>query len=125
MANGWVIGLGIVFGILSALGFLVPITDAGYSVVQLDELCSSGFGQLGQLFGGADIQQRCQQVKLITYVVYGLGLIAIILIIVGAVIQSGTSTRMREEGRDMEILRERFESGEISKEEFESMRLDL
>jgi len=47
MANGAAIGLGIFFLIIAGIGFVYPVTDQGYSIVQVDEICSSGIGGFG------------------------------------------------------------------------------
>lgn len=86
MANTGVVSGAILLGI-AILGFLYPINDMGWSVPQVHELCSSGLGQLGQVFSG-DIQKICLEFRYITYGIYGLGLIGIILVIVGVVISS-------------------------------------
>jgi hypothetical protein len=85
MANTGVIVSGAILLGIAILGFLYPINDMGWSVPQAHELCSSGLGQLGQAFSG-DIQKICLEFRYITYGIYGLGLIGIILVIVGVVI---------------------------------------
>ncbi len=89
MANGAAIGLGIFFLVIAGIGFVYPVTDQGYSIVQVDEICSSAFGQLAQFFGGQSTQESCSQVRLMSYGVYGLGLIGIILVVAGAVVSRG------------------------------------
>ena len=87
MANGAAIGIGIFFLIIAGVGFVYPVSD-GYTIVQVDDICKSGLGQLGQLFSASG-QQGCQQVKLMSYGVYGSGLIGIILLITGSVSSRG------------------------------------
>jgi len=54
------------------------------------------------------------------------GIVTWILFIVAGIIAAKDSKEsVQVEGRSAEILRERFASGEISKEKFESMKLDL
>lgn len=72
---------GILLG-LAVMGFIVPVTDNGWSIPQVHDLCSSGFGQLGQAFSG-DIQQVCSEYRIATFGIYGIGLIGLILLIVG------------------------------------------
>jgi len=86
VVKGGAVGAGIVLIVLAGAGFLYPITDEGYSIPRLNDLCLSEIGQLGQLLGGSDTAETCYQIKLMTYGIYGLGLIALILIIVGAVV---------------------------------------
>ena len=79
MAKGGIIGAGIFFLIIAIIGYLVPVTDMGWTVPGVDQLCSSGFGQLGQAFSG-DLQQVCSTYKIITLGIYGIGLLGLILI---------------------------------------------
>jgi len=125
MANKAAIGIGAFFLIISGLGFVYPISE-GYTIVQADELCKSGLGQLGQLFSSSN-QQACQQIKLVSYGIFGSGLIGIILLIAGSVAsrsQKEVYYEKREEDA-LDILEKRYAKGEISKEEFEDMRKDL
>lgn len=87
MANKGTLAAGIVLVIIAGIGFIFPINDRGYSIPQVNELCTSGLGQLGQLFSG-DLQQICQEFRYLTYGIYGIGVIGIILVIVGAVVPS-------------------------------------
>ncbi len=129
MANGPAIAIGIFLLFLAGLGFVYPVNDSGYTIVQADELCSSGLGQLAQFFGGRSTQESCQQVKLMSYGVYGFGLIGIILIIAGSVASRGQKEvyypREVEEESPLDILEKRYAKGEISKEEFDKMKKDL
>ena len=128
MANGVAIGIGVFFLIIAGLGFVYPVSDQGYTIVQVDEICKSGMGQLAQFFSGSS-QQSCQQIKLISYGVYGFGLIGIILIIAGSVASRGQKEvyypREVEEESPLDILEKRYAKGEISKEEFDKMKEDL
>ena len=131
MASGPAIAFGILFLVLAGLGFLYPVNDLGYTIIQSDELCSSGLGQLAQFFGGKSTLEACQQIKLVAYGVYGLGLLGIILVIVGAVVSSGQKEvyhdrefKERDENA-LDILKKRYASGEISKDDFEKMKRDL
>ena len=126
MANGAAIGIGIFFLIIAGVGFVYPVSD-GYTIVQVDDICKSGLGQLGQLFSASG-QQGCQQVKLMSYGVYGSGLIGIILLITGSVSSRGQKEihYEREIPDDaLDILEKRYAKGEISKEEFDEMKKDL
>jgi len=128
MANGAAIGIGVFFLIIAGIGFVYPVTNDGYTIVQVDEICKSGMGQLAQFFSGSS-QQSCQQIKLISYGVYGFGLIGIILIIAGSVASREQKEvyypREVEEQGPLDILEKRYAKGEISKEEFDKMKEDL
>jgi len=128
MVNGVAIGIGVFFLIIAGIGFVYPVTNDGYTIVQVDEICKSGMGQLAQFFSGSS-QQSCQQIKLISYGVYGFGLIGIILIIAGSVASRGQKEVYYErevtEDDALDILEKRYAKGEISKEEFDKMKKDL
>ena len=87
MAKGGAIAAGIVLIIIAGLGYVYPISDQGYTIPQMNDLCKSGVGQLGQLFS-TDAQENCRIANYMTLGIYGLGIIGIILIIVGAVVPS-------------------------------------
>jgi len=130
MANGPAIAIGIFLLFLAGLGFVYPVNDSGYTIVQADELCSSGLGQLAQFFGGSSTQESCQQIKLMSYGVYGFGLIGIILVIVGAAVSSGTKEVYHDrvvKGDDnpLDILKKRLAKGEITKEEYDDLKSAL
>lgn len=89
-------GAGITGAILlgiAIVGFVFPINEQGHTIPSLNDLCSSGIGQMAQaldgIFGGS-MTSNCIQIKYMTYGIYGFGLIGIILIIVGAVIPTKT-----------------------------------
>ena len=87
MANKGALGAGIALIIIAGIGFSYPVNNQGWTIPRVNDLCTSGFGQLGQFFIG-DIQQGCNEFRYLTYVVYGSGLIGIVLLIVGAVVSS-------------------------------------
>jgi len=84
VVKSWALATGIVLLVIAGIGFVIPV-DEGYSIPNVNDLCSSGMGQLAQMFG-SDVQRECQQFKYLTYGIYGLGLTGIVLIIVGAVV---------------------------------------
>ena len=100
MANGWVVALGIFLLIITAIGYFSPVNDQGHTAIMLDELCTSAVGQLALFFGNQDVVQGCQYMKMLTFGIYGVGLIGIILIIVGAVVPSSNQ-------RVVEVYREK------------------
>ena len=89
MANGWVVVLGIFLLFIAFIGYFSPVSE-GFTAPQVNELCSSDLGQLGQFFGGENIRDVCREFEMATFAIYGSGLIGIILIIVGAVVSGKT-----------------------------------
>ena len=97
MANKGALGIGIFFLLIGGVGFLMPNSVwnensrgtqfAEMTIPEMHDLCSSGLGQLGQAFSG-DLQKACSQTRIVTYGIYGSGIIGLILIIVGAVVPS-------------------------------------
>lgn len=86
---GVIIG-GVILLIIAFMGYTFPVTDTNLSIPQVNELCSSGFGQLAQMFGGQDLQKICLEYKYLTFGIYGFGLIGIVLIIVGSIATSSS-----------------------------------
>ena len=73
-------GYGVLLVFVGVLGYFVPISEFG-SVVDLDNLCNSGFGQLGQAFV-EDARKACQTFGYLAKLVYlflGLGGLLIIV----------------------------------------------
>jgi len=137
VVNIAIVSVGCLLLVIAVIGYILPMGDIGLTVIGVDQLCSSGFGQLGQAFSG-DAQQICGQYKIMALAIYGLGLLGIILIIVGSVVK-GNKTEKEEDGQhllrdelnpkedetSMKILKERYAKGEISKEEFDDMKKNL
>jgi len=126
MAKVGILGAGIFFIIIAGAGFVIPISE-GYTFIGINDLCNSGFGQLGQAFSG-EMQKNCSQYKMMALGIYGVGLLGIILIIVGAVVPGNKreSTYTREVEDDaLDILEKRYAKGEITKEKFDEMKKNL
>ncbi|MEX0656106.1 MAG: hypothetical protein WD154_00970 [Nitrosopumilaceae archaeon] len=77
---------GAVFLGIAILGFLYPVNSKGYTVFEVNDICTSGVGQLAQILGGQS--EVCREYKYATYGVIGIGFIGIILVIIGAVVPS-------------------------------------
>ena len=87
MAKSEVITGGGVFLFLAIVVYFLPISDDGHTAFQDDEICSSGgANQMAMTYGLTGIQQACQLAKLITFGIYGFGLIGIVLVTVGLVV---------------------------------------
>ena len=143
MARGALIGSGFVLIILAVAGYITPLpfTLAGETmsstIPRMVAVCDSGLGQFAQL--SPEMAILCSEYKNYMMGIYGAGLLGIILIIVGAVTGGHTNeekildtetgeTRYLDPGDDekaIQILKERYAKGEITKEEFESMKKDL
>jgi len=117
MANVKAIALGVSFLIIAGLGFVYPITEQGYSIIQAEDNCKLG-----------NIQQSCELINPMSYAVYGFGLIGIILIIAGEVSFRGKTKihYTKELGNSpLDILEKRYAKGEITKEELDEMKENL
>jgi len=66
MANGVAIGIGVFFLIIAGLGFVYPIGSQGQTIVQADDMCKSGMGQLSKFFSGSSLQAY-SQIKIMSY----------------------------------------------------------
>jgi len=88
VANGSVVTGGIALLIMAIMVYFYPVNDQGHNAIMLDEFCTSGVGQLALFFANQDVVQGCQYVKMLTFGIYGAGVMGFILIIVGAVVPS-------------------------------------
>ncbi len=125
MANGQAIATGFLLIIVAGAGYLYPVTDTKLTIPQVNDVCATGLGQMGQMFSG-DVIKICREFGYLMYGIYGSGIGGLILIIVGAII-SGKKKEDEPKQADTswEILKDRYAKGEISKEEFENMKKDL
>lgn len=129
MARGDIIGIGIFFLIIAIIGYNVPIsvtladTTVNLTIPQVVAFCESGFGQISQML--AQVVMICSEYNNFMMGIYGSGLLGIILIIVGLVTGKKEEDESEQVDTSIEILKERYAKGEISKEEFEKMKDDL
>ena len=131
MAKGNVVAGGSAILLIAIFGYFIPVTDTGLTIPQVNDVCATGLGQMGQMFSG-DLQKICREFGYLMYGIYGFGIIGIILIIVGGVVSGKKESEyIREveetkgEHEPLDILKQRYAKGEISKEEFEKMKKDL
>jgi len=162
MANTVPITIGFLLIIVAVAGYIYPITETRLTIPQVNDVCASGMGQLGQTFSG-DVMKICREFGYLMYGIYGAGIGGLILIIVGAIIpgnkeeekelrcgycefKTKSETELTEHYKldhaekgayqkkpekvplspeTLEILKQRYAKGEISKEEFENMKKDL
>ncbi len=85
MARTEVITVGALLLLAGIIGFIFPVTSTGFTIIQVNDVCTSDLGQLGQMFGG-DLMKICSDYQLLTYGIYASGIMGIVLIIVGFVI---------------------------------------
>ncbi|MCV0372462.1 MAG: hypothetical protein K5793_02795 [Nitrosarchaeum sp.] len=86
MAKEGVMVFGSFLFVFGFLGYIVPIGQFG-SVTDVDRLCSTAFGQLGQLFN-TQVNETCQMVSGLSKVAYSMMGIGAIMAIIGAVVPS-------------------------------------
>jgi len=84
MANQQIAAFGALFLIIAAIGYFWE-TNTGFTYPQVNEYCNSDLGKLAQYWGDRDIRRNCNTFQMITFGIYGAGIIGIILIIVGAI----------------------------------------
>ena len=122
---------GISLLIIAGIGYFAPVTYEGLSYAQLNNLCNSGvfdsalFEAFGKVMMGGNfmeqVTQECRNTAITTLAIYGVGVAGFIVI--------GTGSMMKGEKKkdepSLEILKERYAKGEISKEEFEKIKKDL
>ncbi len=130
MANGQAAAIGLLLIILAVAGYITPIsvtladTTANLTIPQVVAFCDSGFGQIGQML--AQVVMVCSEYKNFMMGIYGSGIVGVILLIVGAVIPGKKKEdELEQDDTSLEILKERYAKGEITKEEFENMKKDL
>jgi len=143
VANGQILAIGLLLIILAVIGYITPMsvtlaeTTVNLTIPKVVAFCDSGLGSIAQI--SAQVVLVCSEFKNFLMVIYGSGVLGIILIIVGAatgghkneekILDTKTGeTRYRDTEEDddsMEILKKRYAKGELSKEEFEKMKKDL
>lgn len=157
---------GVALLVLAVFAFFYSVPNVGYTFPEVYTYCQSGVMEFAQMFGGdRELAESCRIVQMITFAIYGSGLLGIILIIVGSVVPGKKHDESRKELRcehcefktyseaeiiehyklvhakkvwfrekvektplspeTLEILKQRYAKGEISKEEFENMKKDL
>jgi len=130
MANTVPITIGFLLIIGAVAGYMIPIsvtladTTTNLTIPKVVAFCDSAYGQIGQML--AQVVMVCSEFKNFLMGIYGAGIGGVILIIVGAVLPGEKKEdELEQDDTSLEILKERYAKGEISKEEFENMKKDL
>jgi len=130
MANTVPITIGFLLIIGAVAGYMIPIsvtladTTVNLTIPKVVSFCDSGFGQIGQML--AQVVMVCSEFKNFMMGIYGAGIGGVILIIVGAILPGKKKEdELEQDDTSLEILKQRYAKGEISKEEFENMKKDL
>ena len=117
------IWFGVLLLFLAVIGYFVPVNPDGHTAFQDDAICTAGGYQMGLAYGLTNLMQECQFAKLITFAIYGFGIIGIILVTVGVVVPS--ISKEKKDPNSLELLKDRYAKGEITKEKFDEMKRDL
>jgi len=130
MANTVPITIGFLLIIGAVAGYMIPIsvtladTTTNLTIPKVVAFCDSTYGQIGQML--AQVVMVCSEFKNFLMGIYGAGIGGLILIIVGAVLPGKKKEdELEQDDTSLEILKERYAKGEISKEEFDNMKKDL
>lgn len=88
---------GITLIVIAGIGVVIPVTDLGFSIITLNDLCKSNVGQFIQFIerfaGTSTINEKCTTIQYSTYGILGIGITGIILTIVG-IPRSKTKSQM-------------------------------
>jgi len=115
-----------IFLIIAVIGYSTPIsitladTTVNPTIPQMVAFCDSGIGQFAQM--SPQVVMVCSEYNNFMMGIYGSGLLGIILIIVGSVTGKKEKDESEQVETSIEILKERYAKGEITKEEFENMK---
>ena len=132
MASLVIIAAGCGLLVLVGLGWFVPIGPDGYTIPQINELCIAGFFDSAWIaLGGTMISeenweqlvaQECETVAATTGGMIIGAITSVILLILGGVLKG---PKKLPGSSSIEILKERYAKGEVSKEEFEEKKKEL
>jgi len=100
VANGGAVAAGVILISLGIIGFIFPVNTFGFTgmlsegtVVEIQEICSSGIGQLGQALN-QEAKENCKWIRYGAYGVYAFLGIGVILLIVGLAMPQQKSSAM-------------------------------
>jgi len=84
-----IIGIGVILLLIAMMAFFIPIFHTGFTIPMANDLCTQDMVQWALLYTQAtEALQACNMFKVATFAIYGISLIGIALIIVGAVKKS-------------------------------------
>ena len=86
MANWVLLIVGIILIIFAGIAYAYPAFPLGLTWTMVNDICNGPLGELEKAFGSVEIGQVCTMASMITMVIYGAGIIGLILIIVGMVV---------------------------------------
>ncbi len=127
--DGGIIGLGIFILVISIIGYNIPlvVTEADpnttLTIPVAVGICNSGMDQHGQAFSAEDVK-ICSERNISLCGIYSVGISGVVLMIVGAVTPK-SSKKDKTDMNSLEILKERYAKGGITKEEFDKIKKDL
>ena len=93
MARSGIISVGIVLLFMGILGWIIPITEDGQSVTDMNDLCNSILGQIGSAINKT-AQENCILTKNISNLIYALIGIGALLTIIGSILKEKKSFLM-------------------------------
>ena len=117
---------GILLLFLAIVGYILPMsvtladTTVNLTIPKVVAFCNSGLGQFSQML--PQVVMVCSEHNNLLYGIYGAGVLGVILIIVGVVVPVKSE---EEDSNSLDILKDRYAKGEISKGEFDKMKEDL
>jgi len=130
MANTVPITIGFLLIIGTVAGYMIPMsvtladTTVNLTIPKVVAFCDSAYGQIGQWL--AQVVMVCSEFNNFLIGIYGAGIGGVILVIVGAILPGEKKDdELEQDDTSLEILKERYAKGEISKEEFDNMKKDL
>jgi len=118
---------GILLIFLAIVGYILPMsvtladTTVNLTIPKVVAFCNSGLGQFSQML--PQVVMVCSEHNNLLYGIYGAGVLGVILIIVGVVVPQ--KSEEEEDSNSLDILKDRYAKGEVTKEEFDKMKEDL
>ena len=97
MARVVIVAIGGVLLFLGIIAYFYPIPNTGFTIPMADEMCTGDWVQWALMYTqDVEALEACNMFGVMTFAIYGISLIGIILIIVGAVKKSNKSSYVCE-----------------------------